>query len=94
MATSWKEYRKTITVLDEQTLNAIETLATLVAMRNKAGISQKTLASRIGMSQPQLAKIEALDSIPTLQTLDRYARALGCRISLRIIEDEQIMNYG
>lgn len=35
------------------------------------------LARRIGMKQPQLAKIENLTSIPSLETLDRYARGLG-----------------
>lgn len=32
------------------------------------------------MTQPQLAKIENLDSIPTLPTLNKYAAGLGLQI--------------
>ena len=35
------------------------------------------LAKRIGMKQPQLAKIENMTSIPSLSTLNRYAKGLG-----------------
>ena len=34
------------------------------------------------MTQPQLAKIENLDSIPTLPTLNKYAAGLGLQIKL------------
>lgn len=37
------------------------------------------------MKQPQLAKIERLDSLPTLATLNRYARGLGKEIRLSIV---------
>lgn len=67
---------------------AIETLAELVSMRVQAGISQQDFAAKIGMKQPQLAKIEALDSIPTLQTLNRYARGLGYQITLSITKEK------
>lgn len=45
-------------------MSTIEGLAYLHAQRIKQGISQVELAKRIGMKQPQLAKIENLTSFP------------------------------
>ena len=42
------------------------------------------IGKKIGMTQPQLAKIENLDSIPTLPTLNKYAAGLGLQIKLSI----------
>lgn len=75
--TTWAEYHKTITAIPQEELQAIDSLAYLHATQVKQGISQKELAERIGMKQAQLSKIEQLDSIPSLKTLDRYARGLG-----------------
>ncbi|MDF7682334.1 helix-turn-helix transcriptional regulator [Lactobacillus sp. ESL0679] len=54
----------------------IDTLAKLCAERIKRNIPQTVFAERIGMKQPQLAKLEMLDSVPTLVTLNRYANGL------------------
>ena len=62
-----------------------QNLADLESERIKQGISQKDFAEKIGMKQPQLAKIERLDSLPTLATLNRYARGLGKEIRLSIV---------
>lgn len=56
----------------------------LEAQRIKQGILQTEFAKKIGMTQPQLAKIENLDSIPTLPTLNKYAAGLGLQIKLSI----------
>ena len=76
MAT-WDEVKKNLTSISSDEMTAIESLAYLHAQSIKQGISQMELAHRIGMKQPQLAKIENLTSIPSLETLDRYARGLG-----------------
>lgn len=76
MAT-WDEVKKNLTSISSDEMTAIESLAYLHAQSIKQGISQMELARRIGMKQPQLAKIENLTSIPSLETLDRYARGLG-----------------
>lgn len=76
MAT-WKDMKKHLTSISSDEMTAIESLAYLHAQRIKKGISQTELAERIGMKQPQLAKIENMSSIPSLSTLDRYAKGLG-----------------
>lgn len=37
------------------------------------------------MKQSQLAKIEQLDSTPTLTTLNRYAKGLGLAIQIKVV---------
>ncbi|UYN56272.1 helix-turn-helix domain-containing protein [Lacticaseibacillus chiayiensis] len=83
--TAWKEYKPTITALSSEEMTIIDTLAELVAERIKRGISQKDFAEKIAMKQPQLAKIERLDSIPTLVTLNRYAEGLGLKVKVSLV---------
>lgn len=74
---TWNELKKNLTSIKPDEMMAIESLAYLHAQRVKKGISQVELANRIGMKQPQLAKIENMSSIPSLSTLNRYAEGLG-----------------
>lgn len=80
---TWSNVKKDLTSsVSPDEMSAIEGLAYLHAQRVKQGISQTELAKRIGMKQPQLAKIENLTSIPSLEMLDRYAKGLGLRAVL------------
>jgi ribosome-binding protein aMBF1 (putative translation factor) len=47
------------------------------ALREKAGLSQRELASRMGATQSAVARLEAGGAEPTLPTLRRLAGALG-----------------
>jgi DNA-binding XRE family transcriptional regulator len=50
--------------------------------RQDAGLSQKDLARRLGVSQQQVAKLEDPDENPTLETLSKLAGALGLTVSV------------
>lgn len=80
----WKDIDNNQTVATKEELSIIDTLSFLEVQRIKQGISQTAFARKIGMTQPQLAKIEALESIPTLTTLNKYAAGLGLQIKLSI----------
>lgn len=80
----WEDIDKHQTVATKEELSIIDTLSFLEGQRIKQGISQTEFAKKIGMAQPQLAKIENLDSIPTLPTLNKYAAGLGLQIKLSI----------
>ncbi|NMV53535.1 helix-turn-helix transcriptional regulator [Lactobacillus reuteri] len=82
---TWKQIRENQTAIPEEELSLIDTLSFLQAQRIKQGISQTEFAKRINMTQPQLAKIENLDSTPTLATLNKYAKGLGLEIKLSIL---------
>ncbi len=81
---TWSDITNNQTVLTEEELSIINTLSFLEAQRIKQGLTQSEFASRIGMSQPQLAKIESMESIPTLTTLNKYAAGLGLEIRLTV----------
>lgn len=84
MMRTWKQIRDNQTTIPKEEMSLIDTLSFLQTQRIKQGISQTAFAKRIHMSQPQLAKIENLDSTPTLATLSRYAQGLGLEIKLSI----------
>jgi DNA-binding XRE family transcriptional regulator len=57
----------------------------LVEARLAAGLTQKQLAERIGVSQAQVARIEKEDyDAYTLTTLRRYVAALGDEFELEV----------
>lgn len=63
----------------------IDTMAELYAERIRSKVSQQELAERIGMKQPQVAKLERLESVPTLKTLNRYAEGLGLKLKIGLV---------
>jgi len=67
----------------EETL--IDTLAFLHATRIKMKISQVELGRKIGLTQPQIARLENLDVIPTFTTLSKYAAGLGFNLKLTVV---------
>ncbi len=54
--------------------------------RQDAGLTQAQLAERAGVSQPQIAKLEHPRANPTIDTLEKVARALGLRLEVALTE--------
>jgi DNA-binding XRE family transcriptional regulator/predicted RNase H-like HicB family nuclease len=50
--------------------------------RHDAGLSQGELGKRAGVSQQQIAKLENPDENPSLESLDKVARALGLAVNV------------
>lgn len=65
-------------------------LDALLKARKEAGLTQADVASRMGVSQPVLARIESsLGSrkhSPSLATLRRYAEACGKKLVIQIVD--------
>jgi DNA-binding XRE family transcriptional regulator len=57
-------------------------VADLVARRRAAGLSQGDVAERMGTSQPAVARLEAGLVDARMSTVQRYAAAVGARLSL------------
>ena len=60
--------------------------AELVAGRKALGLSQTTVAARMGTSQSAVARREAGDGDVRLSTLERYAEAVGLSLRWRLEE--------
>ncbi len=54
--------------------------------RAEAGITQEELAKRMGTTQSAIARLESgkAGHSPSLATLQKYARALGCRLEVHL----------
>ncbi len=53
--------------------------------RQEAGLTQAQVAKRAKVSQQQIAKLEDPDSNPTIETLEKVARALGGHLEIAIL---------
>ena len=63
-----------------------ELVRELVALRASQGLSQMTVAERMGTSQPVVARLEAGDLDSRISTLERYADAVGVELDIRLTE--------
>jgi transcriptional regulator with XRE-family HTH domain len=59
--------------------------AGLTALREQAGLSQRELARRIGVSQPRVATIEQSRNV-TIEVLEQYIHALGGRLEITVLK--------
>lgn len=58
-------------------------LASLIRARTSAGLSQAEVARRMGVPQPAIVRLEAGTHSPTLNTIARYASAIGVDLDVR-----------
>jgi transcriptional regulator with XRE-family HTH domain len=65
-------------------------LRQMLRARNKAGLTQAEVAERMGTKAPAITRLESsLTSgkhSPSLATLQRYAKAVGCRLQVNLIK--------
>jgi transcriptional regulator with XRE-family HTH domain len=56
--------------------------------RAAAGLTQAEVAERVGTTQSAIARLESATSkhSPSIATLQRYARALGYRVEVRLVK--------
>src|SRR5205809_3721998 len=60
----------------------------LLRARQRAGLTQAEVAARMGTKTPAVARLEAgggsRKHSPSVSTLRKYARAVGCRLEIRL----------
>jgi DNA-binding XRE family transcriptional regulator len=58
----------------------------LLKARAKAGLTQDAVAERMGTTKSAISRLEAAGKhTPSLATLQRYARAVGCDLQVRLV---------
>ena len=65
--------------------------AGLTALREQAGLSQRELAKRIGVSQPRIAAIEQSKNV-TIDVLDQYIRAVGGELEVSVVQGSHVIS--
>jgi ribosome-binding protein aMBF1 (putative translation factor) len=63
-------------------------IAELTERRRAAGLSQTEVAARMGTSQSAVARLETENVDVRTSTLQRYAAAVGSRITLQVTEHD------
>jgi len=69
---------------------ALEPAYQLARLRIGKGLSQAQLAELVGTKQPGIARLESGKTEPKLSFLRRVAKALGYRIEIRFVPQEQM----
>lgn len=64
-------------------------LRALGARREELGLTQTTVAARMGTSQSSVARIEAGEIDARLSTVDRYAAAIGHRVVMHLVPEDE-----
>jgi transcriptional regulator with XRE-family HTH domain len=59
--------------------------AGLTALREEAGLSQREMAKRIGVSQPRVAAIERSRNV-TVEVLEQYVLAAGAQLEISVMK--------
>jgi transcriptional regulator with XRE-family HTH domain len=58
----------------------------MLAARARAGLTQEAVASRMGTSKSTVSRLESGSKhAPSLTSLRKYAKAVGCSIEIRLI---------
>jgi transcriptional regulator with XRE-family HTH domain len=60
--------------------------------RAEAGLTQAEVAARIGTTQSAIARLESAEPkhSPSIATLQRYAKALGYTVELRLVKERPL----
>jgi predicted transcriptional regulator len=88
MVKEWKQdpaFQKEYNELEEEFLLFDE----LLNARKDAGLTQADVAERMGTKTSAIARLEASGGSnkhsPSVATLRRYAKAVGCRLEIRLV---------
>ena len=59
----------------------------MLSARSRAGLTQDAVAERMGTTKSAISRLEAAGKkhAPSIATLQRYARAVGCELQVRLI---------
>lgn len=71
-------------------------LRQLLQARSKAGLSQADVAQRMGTHPPAITRLESSlgtgKHSPSVDTLKRYARAVGCELQIKFVRSKALSN--
>ena len=63
-----------------------ELVRELLAARAKAGLTQEQVAESMGTTKSAISRLEGVGQhSPSVSTLRRYARAVGCEVEIRLV---------
>ncbi len=62
----------------------------MIAARARSGLTQEAVAESMGTTKSAVSRLESGGRhMPSLASLKKYARAVGCRLEIRLVEQKQ-----
>jgi DNA-binding XRE family transcriptional regulator len=87
--------RRPLTPADREAIGEIKHAMTLQVhlheLRERRGTTQSAVAEQLGTSRPNVSRIETEDDM-RVTTLERYVRALGGRLEVRAVFDDEAVD--
>ena len=63
----------------------------MLAARSKFGLTQEAVAELMGTTKSAVSRLEAAGKhAPSLTTLKKYARAVGCRLEIKLVPNAHL----
>ncbi len=63
-----------------------EVVSQMLKARSRAGLTQETVAERMGTTKSAVSRLEGAGKhAPSLNTLKRYAEAVGCELKVKLV---------
>lgn len=64
----------------------------MLAARSKFGLTQEAVAEVMGTTKSAISRLESAGKhAPSLTTLKKYARAVGCRLEIKLVPNTRLM---
>lgn len=86
---TWNDYKEYVKSSGEESRLQMEELeetaaiiGAIIEQRKALGMSQRELASRCGITQSSVARIETLQTVPKLETVLKMMQPLGLRLTV------------
>ena len=86
-ASKRKGFRKAYDDLEEEYRLTRE----MLAARSKFGLTQEAVADLMGTTKSAVSRLEAAGKhAPSMTTLRKYARAVGCRLEIKLVPNTRL----
>ncbi len=86
-ASKRKEFRKAYQDLEEEYRLTRE----MLAARSRFGLTQEAVAELMGTTKSAVSRLEAAGKhAPSLTTLKKYARAVGCHLEIKLVPNARL----
>ena len=86
-ASKRKEFGKAYEELEEEYRLTRE----MLAARSRFGLTQEAVAELMGTTKSAVSRLEAAGKhAPSLTTLKKYARAVGCRLEIKLVPNTRL----
>jgi transcriptional regulator with XRE-family HTH domain len=75
---------KRVSVVPDDDTSRIDVVQALIGARLARGLTQEQVAARLGLTPRSVSDFERSRFNPRLETLQRYARAVGCYVTVTV----------